>query len=90
MQVFENASLDALLQEHEKALAYFEQRFVVKPLEPDRPLRDLILQSLKAQMAYVQSQPLWQLKVGWWYLTRRCNLRNRSVVDQIESLDRDR
>lgn len=37
IQVFENASLDALLQEHEKALVYFEQRFEVKPLEPDRP-----------------------------------------------------
>lgn len=40
-------------------------------------------------MTYVQSQSLWQLKVGWWYLTRRRNLRNRSVVEQIESLDRD-
>jgi len=89
MQVFENASLDELLQEHEKALAFFERRFGVKPLTPDRPLRDLILQSLKAQMTYVQSQPLWQLKVGWWYLTRRRNLRNKSVVEQIESLDRD-
>jgi len=87
MQVFEKASLDELLQEHEKALEFFQQRFGVKPVAPDRPLRELILHALKAQMTYVQSQPLWQLRVGWWYVTRRRNLRNKSIVEQIRSLD---
>ena len=89
-QVFEKASLDELLQEHEKALAYFEERFGVKPTDPDHPLQDLIIHSMKTQMAYVQSLPLWQLRIGWWHMSRRHNLRNRSVIEQIESLDQNR
>jgi hypothetical protein len=87
-QVFEKASLDELLQEHEKTLAYLEKRFGVKPSSPDRPLRDLIIRSLKAQMDHVQHLPLWQLRIGWWHMSRRYNPRNKSVIEQIESLDR--
>jgi hypothetical protein len=89
VQVFEEASLDELLREHEKGLAFLKERFGLMPVAPDRPLRDLILFTLKTQMAQVQSQQLWQLKVGWWYLTRRRRLKNKSVIEQVESLGKD-
>ncbi len=88
-QAFEGMPLDELLQEHEKALAFFRQRFGVESVTPDQPLRDLLLQAVKAQMAYVQIQPFWYLKIAWWHLVRRRLLKNKSVIEQIENLDRD-
>ncbi|WP_456379645.1 hypothetical protein [Thiolapillus sp.] len=87
-QAFEGMSLDELLREHEKTLVFFRQRFGVEPVAPDRSLRNLVLDALKAQMAYVRGQPLWHLKIAWWHLVRRRLLKNKSVIEQIESLDR--
>ncbi len=89
MQVFEDASLDELMREHQKGVAFLHQRFGLVPVAPDRPLRDLILFTVKTQMALVQSQPLWQLKLAWWHMTRRRRLKNKSVIEQIQGLDGD-
>ncbi len=86
-QTFEGASLDELLEEHEKTLAYLEQRFGAHRIAPDRPLRTLIVEAVKAQMGYIQSLPLWRLRATWWHLVRRHRLKNRSVIDLIESVD---
>ncbi|WP_456414181.1 hypothetical protein [Thiolapillus sp.] len=88
-QAFEGMPLDELLREHEKALAFFRQRFGVEPAAPDQPLRDLLLEAVKAQMHYVQSQPLWYLQIAWWHLVRRRIQKNKSVIEQIERLDKD-
>ncbi len=87
IQTFEGASLDELLAAHEKTLAYLKQRFGADRMAPDRPLRTLIVAAVSAQMDYIQSLPLWQLRAAWWHLVRRHRLKNRSVIDLIESVD---
>ncbi|BAO42995.1 hypothetical protein [Thiolapillus brandeum] len=86
IQAFDGASLDRLRQEHEKTLAFFHAHFGVDPVAPDQPVRDLIIRSIKAQMSYIRSLPLWQLRVAWWHLSRRRSLRNQSVIQQIQEL----
>ncbi len=87
VQVFEDDSLDELLEKHEKTLAFFKERFGVAPIVPTLPLQEMILHSIETQMAYVQSLPFWYLRGLWWHLIRRRQLRNKSVIEQIHRLD---
>jgi len=87
MQVFEDASLDELLREHNKSLAFLHERFGLTPEAPDQPLRNLILFAIDKQMTLIRGIPLWQLRVVWWHFIRRRQLKNKSIIEQIAEVE---
>jgi len=89
VQVFEGMPPGELLEQHNKTLRFFKEQFEVEPAIADKPMYNLLVDAIKDQMQHVKSLPFWYLKGAWWYFYRRNRLKNRSIIDLIQTTNRD-
>ena len=82
IQAFDGLNLDDLLRRHLEALAHLSHTRHLDPVDRSETTDLLILDSLRRQMAYIQTLPLWQLRGAWWYWGRRNLLNNKTIAER--------
>lgn len=82
IQAFDGANLDDLLRRHQEGLAHLSLTQHLEAVNRSETTDILILESIRHQMAYIQTLPLWQLRGAWWYWGRRNLLNNKSIAER--------
>lgn len=76
-----DAALDVLLTMHADAEHFLIQEGRLKEQWVERPIVDLINESVMRQAHYVQQLPFWQFRGAWWYFVRRRVMHNKGVQE---------
>lgn len=82
IQAFNGLNLDDLLRRHQEGLAHLSHTRHLEAINRTETTDRLILESLRQQMAWVQTLPLWQLRGVWWYWGRRNLLNNKTIAER--------
>jgi hypothetical protein len=82
LQAFDGLDLDELLRRHQEGLAHLSHTRHLEAINRTETTDRLILDSLRHQMAWVQTLPFWQLRGVWWYWGRRNLLNNKTIAER--------
>jgi len=83
LQAFPGRSASELWRLHEEALSFLSSAKGLVPEPTEKPFREILVDALAQQIAYVRSLPLWPFRGMFWYFVRREVLVNRSVAQQL-------
>ena len=81
-QCFSRATPEQLLKHHVAAQQYLNQTRRIGFVPPRQSLPQSILISIKSQLKFVRSKPLYPLRAVWWYFVTRNSSDNKSVQQQ--------
>ncbi len=80
IQAFERLDRDGLLARHQEGIALLQDRMGLRPVNPAKGTREMIIESIERQIAYVKRIPYWYLKGPYWYFIRRRRLVNKPIA----------
>lgn len=79
MQTFDAPQVELLWRRHREGLDYLASTKNRRVETTPGDLVEDFLESLRSQAAHVRSIPLWQLRIPYWYCTRRTSRHNKSL-----------
>ena len=82
LQAFASVGLDELFRRHQEGLAYLRQSRGIVPIPRMESTDALIRESIRYQIAYVRTLPLWPLRGAWWQFIRQYWLNNKTIAEQ--------
>lgn len=88
VQTFHRADLATLFHRHEAALVYLHEHFGLTPIASWKSTPELIVETVRRQIAYVKTLPLWQMRGLYWNFIRKYRLGNRTIA-QLYPADQD-
>jgi hypothetical protein len=81
MEAFTGTDKDTLLLKHRRSVDFLKAALTPKaPLTPV-VLKDLVIEAISSQVAYIRSLPLWPFRGIYWFLFRRQSLANKSIEE---------
>ncbi|MDX2132970.1 MAG: hypothetical protein SFY69_13055 [Planctomycetota bacterium] len=86
-QILPGRSLTELWLAHAEADQHLRSELRLLPRRDDRPIDELLLESVHGVAAHVRSYPLWPLLCVWWYLTQRLRTGTPVVKQGLKAED---